>query len=183
MTKTGHTIENPVTGDRVIFLETSGGTAAELLKVEYVITARETVPHLEVHIHRENHERFEVIQGNLGVLVNDEREVLNPGEVAEIPPGISHTIWNAGDGEVRILTEIRPPGEFQTFWETLFGLARDGKLNEKGVPSILQAAILADLISTYPPGPPMFFTRSLVGILAWLGRLVGYRGRYARYSD
>lgn len=49
-------------------------------------------------------------------------------------PAIGHriTFWNEGEGELRFITEIRPPGDLQTCWETVFGLAQDDKVDANG---------------------------------------------------
>ena len=39
MVKSGEVLENPVTGQRIIFRRTSGDTAGELLEVESVYTS------------------------------------------------------------------------------------------------------------------------------------------------
>ena len=57
-----------------------------------------------------------MIIGHLGVVLDGERHVLEAGEQLLIPPGTSHTFWNAGQGELRFITDVRPPGELQTYW-------------------------------------------------------------------
>ena len=69
--------------------------------------------------------------------------------------------------------------------ETLFGLARDGKVGKRGDPSVLQLAVIFDEFSELgrPPKPPLAVQRALFAPLAALGRARGYRARYAEYSD
>ena len=73
MAKTGHTIDNPVTGDRVIFLQTAADTDGKLLRIEYVVTRRESEPHIPLHIHLVSEERFEVQKGKLGVIIGKDK--------------------------------------------------------------------------------------------------------------
>ena len=36
--------------------------------------------------------------------------MLAEGEQVLIPPGTPPTFWNAGDGELRFITDVHPPG-------------------------------------------------------------------------
>lgn len=59
-----------------------------------------------------------------------------PGEVVTIPAGVPHYFWNGGDKEAHYMQEFRPALQSDRFFETLFGLARDGKLNAAGYPRL-----------------------------------------------
>ena len=59
-------------------------------------------------------------------------------------------------------------------------LAQDGKLNDKGLPSLLQLAVMVpyfgDEIRT--PSPPWDVQKAIFGLLAAIGRMLGYRPEY-----
>jgi hypothetical protein len=65
----------------------------------------------------------------------------------------------------------------EAFFETFFGLARDGKTNKRGLPSPLQLAVIGrhyrDEIG------PALFSHKVLGVLSVIlspiGRLLGYR--------
>ena len=67
----------------------------------------------------------------------------------------------------------------------LFGLAQDGKTNARGVPRLLQFALLArefdDVVQF--TRPPRLVQRALFGGLAPLARLAGFRGSYPEYLN
>jgi len=70
------------------------------------------------------------------------------------------------------------------FFETFFGLAKDGKTNRKGLPNPLQLAVL---MREYEDElrlarPSHMVQRALFRPLAGLGRVLGYRGWYPRYT-
>jgi hypothetical protein len=67
---------------------------------------------------------------------------------------------------------------------TLFGLARDGKVNKAGLPNPLQLAVLVHSMMPYSylDGMPVPVQTALFSSLAALGRALGYRATYARYS-
>jgi hypothetical protein len=66
------------------------------------------------------------------------------------------------------------------FRETLWSLAKDGKTNEKGVPNLLQVAVIArehagEYRLVKPPWPVQ---RAIFALLAPVGKMFGYRSRY-----
>jgi hypothetical protein len=71
------------------------------------------------------------------------------------------------------------------FFETFFGLAKDGRTNSKGLPNLLSMAVLMreyddELRLAHPPA---VVQRAVFTPLALLGRTLGYRGWYPRYTS
>jgi mannose-6-phosphate isomerase-like protein (cupin superfamily) len=182
VSRTNHTITNPAIGHRITFLQTGEQTNGQLLQIEYAVDRQESEPAIPLHKHLKCEERFETVHGKLGVVLNGDRRVLEAGESVTIPPGTPHTFWNAGDGELRFITDVRPPGDLQTYWETVFGLAQDGKVNANGAPNLLQLAVVAPLADSYRPSAPVVATKALIVVLGAIGRLLGYKARYPKYS-
>ncbi len=94
-----------------------------------------------------------------------------------------HTAWNAGEAgeEVHDLVEFEPALDAGVPLETLAGLARDGKVNKAGVPkNPLRLALIAHDYEEeiYLAQPPLFVQRAIFGVLAKVGRLLGYRAEY-----
>ena len=176
------TVRNPAIGHQVTFLQTAEQTNGELLQIEYGVYQPESKPSIPLHIHLKCEERFEVISGQLGVVLDGERRVLGPDEQLLIPAGTPHTFWNAGVGELRFITDVRPPGELQTYWQTLFGLAEDGKVNSDGLPNLLQLAVVAPLADSYDPRIPVPVMKIVIAVLGGFGRLAGYKAKYPEYS-
>ena len=116
-----------------------------------------------------------------------EARVLSQGDEVTIPIGVAHRWWNAGEDELRVRMELRPALDTETFFETFFGLARDGKTNAKakGAPGLLQFAVLfRDLGDSCPQlvKPTPGVQRGVFTVLAPIGRLVGRRAVYPKYS-
>jgi hypothetical protein len=83
------------------------------------------------------------------------------------------------------LVELRPALNSEIFFETLYRLPRDGKTDENGVPNLLQQAVTLNGINRgeiYLAWPPVAAQKALLATLAPLGRLLGYKDRYPRYS-
>lgn len=191
--KPGDTWFNPVTGMRVIVLQTAEETGGRAVAVEYHLkphTGRELTP---AHRHRIYTERFEIMAGRAAYVCGDEERTAEAGETVVIPLDTTHIHpWSISDEElvVRQTTEaIRPDGETLTAAlagaQTSFGLAREGKVNAQGQPNVLQAAILfnALLPNSYLPNIPLPAQRVMFGALAGLGRLLGYRLTYPRFEE
>jgi hypothetical protein len=81
-----------------------------------------------------------------------------------------------------VVVEFRPALNTETFFETMYGLARDGKLGENGAPPLLQTAIISSAYEIYLPRPPAALQKALFAFLVPVGKLVGYRASHPEYS-
>jgi quercetin dioxygenase-like cupin family protein len=175
MIRKGDRLENPVTGEVLIFHKTSRETGGEAVLVETIVRPDGFVA--AAHVHPNQTERFEVLEGRLGLRVGDEEIVAEPGDVLTVEPGTPHRFWNAGDGEARFVCEVRPALEFESLIETMFGLAAEGKTNRKGMPNPLRLAVIArsHFDTVRLPFPPAWMQRAALAVGASFGRLLGYR--------
>lgn len=182
MAKAGEKIYNPVQDDWIVFKETSLDTGGELMRGELVVSPRGGNP---LHVHPRQEEHFKAVSGTLGVQIGDERRSLGEGEEATVPPGVPHRWWNDGDEEAHVSVELRPALNTEIFFETLYGLARDGKTDKNGLPNLLQQAVTLNGINggeIYLAWPPVPVQKILLAILAPMGRLLGYKDHYPKYS-
>lgn len=183
MSKAGDRFENPITGEygytRVGTEETGGKLLVSDLRV------RPGGAVLGAHLHPTIDERFTVVSGQIGYMLDGQRGVLQAGQSADLPKGVPHDWWNAGDEEARVIVEIRPAARFEEMAITLFSLAAEGKTNKKGVPNPLQLAVIsqefADTVQFM--NPPRWVQRLLFGVLAPLGRALGYRASYPHHRE
>ena len=109
---------------------------------------------------------------------------------ATLIPGKAIKPLKREDGSVRGVQVRTHDGkmmeiESEVLLETLFGLARDGKVGKSGEPSALQLAVIFDEFAELgrPVKPPPAVQKALIAPLAALGRWRGYRARYAEYSS
>ena len=183
MARAGEKIYNPVQGDWIEFRKTARGTGGALLSGEMVVAPSGGNG---LHVHPLQEEHFEVLSGTFGVQIGDERRSLGEGEEATVPPGTPHRWYNEDDREkARVLLELRPALNTEIFFETLYGLATDGKTDENGVPNLLQTAVALDGLhkgEIYPATPPIALQKALFALLSPVGKLVGYRDHYPKYS-
>ena len=178
MIRTGDTIENPVTGERMTFRKTAADTGGEAVVVELVIQPHGAVA--AAHVHPSQEERFQVLRGSIGFRVGRRKVVLGPGERVTVPAGTPHKFWNAGDDEAHFVCEVRPALQFEQLLETMFALAADGKTNRKGMPNPLRLAVIANehFDTVRLPFPPALVQRLGLMVGAPLGRLFGYGATY-----
>ena len=178
MAKLGDELVNPVTGLRTVFRKTAQETSGELLQVDWIGSPGWTTG--PDHVHPRQEERFEVLSGRLGLRADGIERVHGVGDVIVVSAGSPHAVWNAGDDEVHVLVDFEPALRTERAFETLAGLARDGKTNRAGAPkNPLLAFILREFEEEiYFVRPPLAVQRVILGALAFIGRLLGYRAEY-----
>ena len=178
MIQAGHTIENPVTGERMTFLETAKESGGERVVVEVSVEPGGFVA--AAHVHPFQSERFEILEGTLGFKVGGRKTSAGPGEILDVEPGRAHKFWNAGDKRARFRCTISPALQFEQLIETMYGLAADGQTNRKGMPNPLRLAVIAKahFDDVRLPLPPALVQRLGLALGAPLGRLFGYRPTY-----
>jgi quercetin dioxygenase-like cupin family protein len=174
MIRPGDRLENPITGETLVFHRTSAVTDGEAVLVETIVRPRGFVA--AAHVHPYQTERFEVLAGTLGLRVGDIELTAKPGDVAVVPPGTPHHFWNAGETEARFLCEVRPALQFESLIETMFTLAAEGRTNRKGMPNPLRLAVIAraHFDTVRLPFPPAILQRAALAVGAPLGRALGY---------
>jgi len=179
VTLVGH--EFSFSGHTFRVLQSARDTDDGSLRFDYSAPPRANVSE---HVHRFQEERTQVLSGTLGMRVGGQELLLTAGQKAVGPPGVPHAWWNPSEEEeVRFVSSIRPGLEVETFFETLLGLARDGKSIGPVPRNPLQLAVLAEEIASWlalRPVEKVLFTP--VAALAFVGRLLGYRASYLKYS-
>jgi quercetin dioxygenase-like cupin family protein len=178
----GEVWENPVTRERATILELPHRNAAGTAVAE--LTALVGARVVGEHRHPAIVERFTALEGELTIKRDGRTGVLREGETAVIEPGVWHDWWNAGDRDARVRVEVTPGERFAHMIETLFGLARLGHTNAKGMPHPLQLALFAREFSDVVVfrSPPPAVQRVVLGALAPLARRRGYRATYPQIS-
>jgi mannose-6-phosphate isomerase-like protein (cupin superfamily) len=178
MIRAGDSIENPVTGERLVFEQTSAETNGEYVRFECIVQPSGFVA--AAHVHPQQTERFEILDGSLTFKLDRQELPVGPGDVVLVPPGKKHQFWNAGEEEARFRCEVRPALGFERLIETMFSLAQDGKTNRKGMPNPLRLAVIAraHFDTVRLPFPPAWMQWLGLAMGAPLGRLLGYRATY-----
>jgi mannose-6-phosphate isomerase-like protein (cupin superfamily) len=181
MFRRGEIYDNPVTGIRAIVrLGTDESNGQKLVIDLYVRGCSTGTPK---HLHPTMQERLTVVSGCVAVFLNGTIFIARPGDTFDIPPGTPHRWWNADFFEAKVTMEISPADRFEVFIRNMIGLAQDGKTDAKGMPNLLQLALLADEFDDviHFLEPPRFVQRVLFPLLALVARMRGYKSNYPEY--
>jgi quercetin dioxygenase-like cupin family protein len=173
---------HPVTGERIVFRKRARDTDGEFMEMSLYLAPGGFIA--RPHVHPNQEERFEVSGAAVMFKIEGKERLYQPGEVAVVPPGTAHVWWNPSAEEATTLVQFRPALDTETFFETFFGLAAEGKVGRSGMPNALQTAVLArDFRHEMAlPTPAQWVFGPLTVLLAPVGRAIGYRGRYEKYS-
>lgn len=179
--RSGEIYENRVQGDRLVVREGSEDTDGERLLGDLYIRPGGAVA--GKHIHSNITECFEVLRGTVQFHVDGHDEIAGPGRRVEVPPGLVHDWCNVGDDEAHVILEIRPASRFELMIQNLFGLANDGKTDDKGVPKLLPLALFAREFRVEGEfiRPPRVVQHLLFALLAPLARARGYKAINPEY--
>lgn len=172
-----------MTGERITWIDTAQSTDGKLLAFELHLRPGAAVA--AEHRHLRQTEDFIVRDGTIRLEAAGNTSAAGPGQQITVPAGVAHRWWNVGQHEARVRVELRPALDTETFFETFFGLAREGKTNAGGIPGLLQIAVaFRDLGDSCPQlvKPPSVVQRGVFSLLAPIGRLAGRRAIYAEHS-
>jgi mannose-6-phosphate isomerase-like protein (cupin superfamily) len=171
MAHTGQTMDNPVTGETVTIVRSSKETDGEIVEFAFRVTPGGGPP--VPHVHPRQTETFAIHEGRCRIVVDGAERKVGPGETLAIPPGVPH-FWQAIT-DVRLSGTLEPALDADEFFEDLFALVNAGCANDKGVPTPLHFAVLADdhRDVVYLVGAPTWLQRAAFAVLAKLGRALG----------
>jgi mannose-6-phosphate isomerase-like protein (cupin superfamily) len=183
MIRAGDSIENVVTGERLVFRQTSRETGGEAVVIDTFVQPNGFVA--AAHVHPSQEERFEVLRGTVGFKVGREKLVAGPGQRLTVPAGTPHRFWNAGNDVAHFVCEVRPALQFESLIETMFTLAAEGKTNRKGMPNPLRLAVIANahFDTVRLPFPPAILQRIGLALGSPVGRALGYRPAYVPAAE
>lgn len=189
----GQWVENPVMGQRSLLVKLPAETGGRYFKIEYICKPFAGKGAIPPHYHPTYVERFEILSGRARYRVGKDEHTANAGETVVLPPRIVHVHpWSDSNEElhVRMFSEADPPdlrglNANLNAAITLYGLARDGKVNKDGVASFWQQAVsgYSILPGACLAGLSVPLARLLLGTLAMIGRAAGYRSSYPEYGE
>ena len=178
MAKRGKIIENPITGERMEFIQTSEDTEGGLLQLMLTVKPKGYIGVPHVHPYQE--ERLVVKSGSLLLKLGDDVCLLTAGHEGVIARGIPHLWWNSGSDDLKTLVEFRPALQIENYFSSILALAQAGKLNQKGLPNLLQIAVMNRKYwyEIYLTRPSIAVQKAFYRSIAWIGRLLGYQPDY-----
>src|SRR5512141_1361848 len=188
MFQAGDTVENPVTGQRILICKTEQDTQGAYVEVEYFHKPFAGKSYSPRHFHPTWTERFVILSGLARYQLGRYEHDAKPGDELKFPADIPHIHpWNAGAEELWVRqTTIPAHPDLEGLRaammaiETSLRLAQMGKVNRDGLPNPFQLAVLlrAMMPNTYFAGMPIPLQRLLLSMLAALGQVAGYKASY-----
>ena len=178
MAYTGQILDNPVSGERIVFRKTSADTDGELLEIDLELSPDGHVP--GKHVHPVQEERFEVISGTMKFKMGRKTVIAEAGEVVTVPAGVSHKFENGGDEPAHARVQVRPALKMEQLFETAVALANEGRTTSKGMPKPLDLALFVREYADEVQGafPPAWVQQATMAPLAWVARKRGHAERY-----
>ncbi len=161
MTKAADSIENrttilrryyhPIQKDYATFLETCEETGSEYTLIEVELAPGGGT---DPHFHKTYSEHFEVLDGELEVLVGEETHTLRPGQKAVATKNVLHRFGNSTDRTTTFRVELRPGHVgFEKTLKVTYGLASDGRTLSDGTPkNLYHMAVLLEWSEIRLPG-------------------------------
>jgi quercetin dioxygenase-like cupin family protein len=165
------TIDNPLTGEKVTFIETAESTGGARSVFEILLAPRGKGPPL--HSHTVFTEVFEVLEGELMLQLGKNTTRLKQGQRAVMHPHQPHTFWSESDQPIRFRGTIEPGNrDTEDCFRIAFGLARDGLVRPSGIPRRLShLVILASMSQSRISGVGAFIT-PILNILARTSKVI-----------
>ena len=165
-------VADPTSGQRWVFLQADGDELEADLFVSPGGFVRE-------HAHPAQEETFTGVSGTFVLDVDGEARRIGPGDSVVVPAGTPHGFRDAPeDAHVRV--RVRPALRLAEYFRTFLGLSREGRLQMpvEGLPGPL--LLVAVVMHEYrheisAPRIPLWLQRPAFHVVAWLGRLRGYR--------
>jgi quercetin dioxygenase-like cupin family protein len=167
---------NPVTGERFVIRLTARESEGERFEVERLFPPDHPGEPERVHPIQES--LITIVRGVARFKLHGQVHMALPGERLLAPAGAPHQLWNAGGDTLHVRFEQRPALEStERLLLALSALAAAGKTDSRGMPSVLQRAVMipayADTLRL--TSPPWRVQVALCRLLGPLARARGHR--------
>jgi quercetin dioxygenase-like cupin family protein len=169
MAQPGDRFEMP-DGSAYVVTRPAAETGGEEVEMEFVLPPGCVAP--PPHVHAQQVERYEVLEGSFDVMVDGEWRTLAPGESASVPMGVLHTFRNRSGADVRVRNWHRPAMRFEEFIERMHSTLRAAGVKSKRDPRLFMclSMVMFEYPETLVPGRRR--DRIPMRALARLGRLL-----------
>ncbi len=178
----GQIIDNPVSGERITFIRTAADTDGEQLEIELRLAPDGKVPGM--HVHPEQEERFEVLEGRMKFRMGMKTIEAGPGDVVTVPAGKAHKFANASEETAVARVTVTPALDMERLFETTVALAEEDRVLSSGMPKPLDLALFVREFKREVRAPfsPGVVQRAMLAPLAGIASLRGHGARYASPS-
>jgi mannose-6-phosphate isomerase-like protein (cupin superfamily) len=157
-------------GSAYIVKRAAAETGGEYVEMEFVLPPGCVSP--PAHVHPQQVEEYDVLEGSFDVMVDGRWQTLGPGESASVPTGTLHTFRNRSGALVRVRNWHRPAIRFEDFIERTCISLRAAGVKSKRDPRLFMclSMVMLQFGDTLVPGRRR--DRIPMQALARLGRLL-----------
>lgn len=157
-------ITNPVSGEKVTFINTSSETKGLKSVIEIELQPKGDGP--PPHYHKTYSETFQILEGELCLQMGKELITARKGEKHTIDKYQLHTFKNDASIPARFQITVTPGHEgFENALTILFGLARDGLLGKNGSPKSLSDILIVSELSDSRISGALSFISSVLNFM------------------
>src|SRR6266511_2345711 len=177
MAFSGQVLDNPISGERFIFHQTSDDTAGALLAFDLVVHPDGRVP--GGHVHPVQQESFQVLRSTMKFRKGLRTVIAEPGDTIVVPPNAFHQFANAGDEPAVVRVQVEPALRMEQLYETVAALASEGRTLRSGMPKPLDLAMFMREFEQKvraPVAPGL--VRAVMTPLVWMAARRGLDQRY-----
>ena len=169
MARTGDRFEMP-DGSSYEVTKSTAEAGGEFVEMIFTLPPGSYAP--PPHTHPGLVESYEVLEGQLEVMVDDSWQTLGPGESASVPSDTNHTFKNRSGQLVRARNVHRPPARFEDYVEQINQLTKERRI--RGLKDPRLPIYLSMVWLEYPDTLVASRARERIGFraLAGLGRLL-----------
>jgi mannose-6-phosphate isomerase-like protein (cupin superfamily) len=167
-------LENRHTGEILRMYRVREANGQVILILEGSLPPHSSGPPL--HVHFQEREQGHVAAGTLGAIVGNKKITVKAGEPADLPPGIPHRWWNAGDDLLEFNGRVIPAVDLDRFLQAVFAVIN---ASPSGRPSIFYIAHVAwrHRHTQALAMPPRAIQRIVFPLILFVGGILGkYRG-------
>lgn len=176
-------LNNPFTGEHIVFTETAETTGGELVRFDWRSSPGGVISE---HIHPRQEERFTITSGVARFTMNGKPLVAQAGQTVIVPAGVPHSEGNTGAVDVSGIVELRPAFQARQWHEALAGLAADFNCTARGAPRNplqLGATFWHFRHESRPTSPPVWVQTMVLPPLWLLAKIVGKRAYYDHWDS
>ena len=130
MVQPGDVIENPVTGERIMFVRTSAETGGALAEMDLDLSP--TAFLAAEHLHLRQEEKFDVVEGRIRLRCRGDESVHGAGESVVVPAGAPHAWAPEGDKGARVRLTFTPGAGIEDFFDEFFRPRPRGQHQRQG---------------------------------------------------
>jgi len=167
-------LENRHTGEILRMHRVREANGQVILILEGALPPHSSGP--PMHVHFQEHEQGRVVAGTLGAIVGNKKITVQAGEPVDLPPGIPHRWWNAGEDLLEFNGRVVPVIDLDRYLQAIFAAVNASR---SGRPSLFYLAhILRRHRQTQElKAVPVAIQKIVFPVVLLIGHILGkYRG-------